>query len=260
MQEPLGTVRVEDKYIHSVVARKGEAVYIKDTTRATSVQQAAGSGAVFGKVRSTRSQCCVPLFAAGRFVGSLNFESRRLNGYDVSYWFTRAMGALVSVLLDEARRDHEHTAFGLAARMVIKSHALLHCRDSLHKALLSGHWEGTNRHVNDAIRELEAVLGSAAQDQTVIDQPSRECTLRELIEEVLEDVGGASWTFEPRYGASRLVESNVRVSNHRLGDKVLTADNCLPRRALWGCYVCSHLHIVSGADEVVKSRVPCNVP
>jgi GAF domain-containing protein len=138
MQDGNRTLAVRNaESVNAWVARNGAVCYLANTNGDNAF---AGYPGLHGYVEThgdTRAELCLPVFVAGRVVGTLNLESKYRDGYADARDLAAAVVEQVGLALQHARRAQEQTVFSMTIATCANVHELLHQADEI-KELCDG--------------------------------------------------------------------------------------------------------------------------
>jgi hypothetical protein len=178
LKDQHGVIEVRDtKSVNAWVARHGRRCYLPNTHKDKPYAQYEGLQGHTEARPKTRSELCLPIFVSGRLVGTLNLESRHLNGYSDTHDLAAAVVEQVGLAIQHARRAEEQTVFSMSIATTANSHELLKEIDK----------------VRQAADGREDLVGIAETMKSLIDteeerRPTKNATTAEIVKQVLSDL------------------------------------------------------------------------
>lgn len=124
----------ESNSVNSFVIRTGREAYIHDVTLPDVVQRACDEHTEYFVSRAgQKSEFCIPIASDDRVIGTLNFESPKIDGLLRHRTFLRIVAALVAMEVRIIRRATEGSVFDFASAVVLSAHTLLKIEDNLNQ-------------------------------------------------------------------------------------------------------------------------------
>jgi GAF domain-containing protein len=178
---------------NSWVARNGRECYVPHTKAKDRCANFPGLTNIRMVRPSARSELCIPIFVAGRLVGTLNLESTYRDGYSETIHLARAIAEQVGLSILRARRVTEDVIWSCTTHSTINAHQLLKCVDYLRDPAVAEGKPG--RSLRDIADSIQRCVEGGRGDLSAAPSSAYEIAMT-LIEE-LNFGGHVHWRQQP---------------------------------------------------------------
>lgn len=155
-------ITLDQRSVNAWVATNGLPVYLTNTRDSAASAGYPGLGIVHVQGRGSKSELCLPVFMDSRLIGTLNFESPRVSGFDLVEPLGEAAAALVALHVHGIRRRHLKDILALSEDVQAQGHNLLHLRDELATLVASDLPDSTSIVIHDAVDTLTTAVAAIA--------------------------------------------------------------------------------------------------